>query len=120
MGYTLKLAERIDLKSMVPRDDLASSKYCLADDGVAYLVYLPSDPGGARWQRLYARLIAWLGLTVTVDLRAARGPLAVEWFDPNLGAAIAAGTTEGGGSRTFRAPFWGDAVLYISRRDTAS
>ena len=43
MGQTLTVSKRINLAKMLPRKDLASSGYCLANPGVEYLVYLPSD-----------------------------------------------------------------------------
>ncbi|MBM4083536.1 MAG: hypothetical protein FJ272_02005 [Planctomycetes bacterium] len=55
---------------MTPRNDLASTQYCLADPGKEYLVYLPE------------------GGEVTVDLTAASRTLAVEWFNPRTGAAV--------------------------------
>jgi len=98
MGYTLKYANRMNLVDMVPRNELASTKYCLANPGSEYLVYLPS--GGA----------------VTVDLSAAKGSLFVEWFNPTTGATIKGKKITGGAERKLTAPFSGDAVLYIARR----
>ena len=97
MGYTLAYAKRMDLASMVPRNDLASTQYCLANPGAEYLVYLPD------------------GGDVTVDLSAVSGTLAVEWFNPNTGLRTDGEPTTGGASRSFTAPFDGDAVLYIVR-----
>ena len=52
-----------------------------------------------------------------IDLReiveAVEGPLAVEWFDPAAGAAKAAAAVPGGASRDLKAPFDGDAVVYL-------
>lgn len=98
MGYTLSYANRIGLASALPRGDLASSGYCLAHpaaQGARYLVYLPD------------------GGSVTVDLSAAQGALTAEWLNPASGAVSAGGSTSGGASRSFTAPFAGDAVLYI-------
>jgi hypothetical protein len=95
MGYTLAYAERINLASMVPHNDLASTKYCLANPGVEYLIYLPEDGN------------------LTVDLSDASERFALEWLNPSTGEKISAGTTAGGGLREFTAPFTGDAVLYI-------
>ncbi|MBN1417816.1 MAG: hypothetical protein JXP34_03520 [Planctomycetes bacterium] len=94
LGYTLRFADRMDLASMVPRNDLASTKYCLADPGREYLVYLPE------------------GGEATVDLSAAKGAMALEWFDPARDATTA-GEIEGGARRTLEAPFAGDAVIYL-------
>jgi hypothetical protein len=80
---------------MTPRNDLASSEYCLADAGKAYLVYLPS------------------GGNASVDLSAASGELAVEWLNPSTGKSQKAKAVYGGVRRGFKAPFGGDAVLYI-------
>ncbi len=98
MNSALRYANRMNLADMVPRSDLASSKYCLADPGSEYLVYLPF------WR------------TVTVDLSAAKGSLVVEWVNPSKGITIKGNETAGGAKRKFTAPFSGDAVLYIARR----
>jgi len=97
LGYTLRYARRMSLAAMAPRGDLASTKHCLANPGTEYLVYLPA--GGAA----------------TVDLSAAKGELAIEWFDPAAGKAVAGGVGQGGASREFTAPFRGPAVLYLAR-----
>jgi hypothetical protein len=95
LGYTLRFAERMDLAAMTPRNELAGSGYCLANPGREYLVYLPD------------------GGTTTVDLSAASGPLTVEWFNPQTGDSQNDEALTGGGKRDFKAPFDGDAVLYI-------
>jgi hypothetical protein len=97
MGYTLRYANRMNLALAVPHNELASTGYCLANPGVEYLVYLPN------------------GGQATVDLSAASGALAMEWFNPNTDAATDGGTITGGGRQTLSAPFGGDAVLYIRR-----
>jgi len=96
MGYTLTYANRMNLAAMMPHNKLASTEYCIANPGAEYLIYLPD------------------GGSVTVDLSDAQGELAVEWLNPSTGERISGGTTTGGGSREFTAPFNGDAVLYIS------
>ena len=95
MGYTLAYANRMNLADMVPHNDLASTKYCLANPGVEYLIYLPD------------------GGNVTVDLSDVSGVLAVEWFNPNTGVATDGGTVQGDAQQMFKSPFEGDAVLYI-------
>ncbi len=96
MGYTLRYASRMDLASAEPHNDLASTKYCLANPGVEYLVYLPD------------------GGKVTVDLSAASGALTVEWFNPSTDETTSAEAVAGGVKQDFTAPFSGDAVLYIT------
>ncbi len=95
MGQTLRLAERLDLRRMVPQGTLASSGYCLADPGREYVVYLPE------------------GGQVTVDLTAVTGDVQVEWLPPLQGDAVAGPAVTGGDKRTLQAPFGGDAVLYL-------
>jgi len=95
MGYTRRFAERMDLVRMAPAPDMASTGYCLANPGREYLVYLPK------------------GGEATVDLSAAAGPLAVEWFDPTRGATIRAPQATAGARTALTAPFEGDAVLYV-------
>ena len=96
LGYTLRYARRMNLAAMTPQNKLASTRYCLANPGTEYLVYLPS------------------GGEVTVALSAAKGTLAVEWFNPSTGKARKPTRIEGGARRTLTAPFKGDAVLYIA------
>jgi hypothetical protein len=98
LGYTLRYAQKMNLAAMTPRSGLASSRYCLANPGKEYLIYLP-DVG-----------------EVTVDLSAA-GALAVEWFDPRTGSAANGEPITGSGRHRFRPPFAGDAVLYLRSAD---
>jgi hypothetical protein len=51
-----------------------------------------------------------------VDLSAAKGELAVEWFDPTKGETVTAGAARGGARQDFKAPFRGAAVLYLVAR----
>lgn len=97
LGYTLALAERMDLATCTPQATLASTGYCLADPGREYVVYLPS------------------GGKVTVDLAAATNNLAVEWISPKTGKSVKVSRVHGKGRREFTAPFHGDAVLYLVR-----
>ncbi len=96
MGQTLSYARRVNLAAMAPRADLSSPAYCLANPGKDYLIYLPQ------------------GGDVTVDLSAAPGPLVAEWFNPRTGVASKGGRLQGGARRSLRAPFAGDAVLYLA------
>jgi hypothetical protein len=97
LSHTRRFAERMELMRTAPAGELASSQYCLAAVGEEYLVYLPE------------------GGEVTVDLSAAKGELAVEWFDPTRGEAAAGEPVRGGEEREFACPFEGDAVLYLRR-----
>ena len=121
MGHTRFYANKMDLAAMVPDGNLCSTLFCLANAGSEYLTYLPF---GSHWleawiQSLPPRLQGWtesLNLfhrTVTIDLSRASRLLRVEWFDPVKGTSREAGTTTGGSSQTFTAPFRGEAVLYL-------
>ncbi|MBM4048170.1 MAG: hypothetical protein FJ279_23960, partial [Planctomycetes bacterium] len=98
MTHARRLAERVNLAALLPRNDLASTQYCLANPGQEYIVYLPQ------------------GGEVTVDLTAASGTLAVEWIHPVEGAVTPSGTIAGGAKRTLKAPFDGHAVLRVWKR----
>ncbi len=95
MGHTLSCAERMNLASMRPHGELASSGFCLADPGREYLVYLPQ------------------GGEITVDLGAASGQMNVEWLCAAEGTLTHAEPVLGGSQRTLRTPFDGDAVLHL-------
>jgi hypothetical protein len=99
LGAARRIAERINLAAMTPADELASTKYCLADAGKEYLVYLPE------------------GGTVALDLSAAKEKMAGFWFDGE-GKCIATATAEGGARRELKAPFDGPSVLYLKRADS--
>jgi hypothetical protein len=98
LGYTRQFAERMDLNACVPRNDLCTSTYCLADPGREYLCYFPC--GGAE------------GL----DLWDAPGTFSGEWFNPDTGEARAGGEIEGGRRHALGSPFGGPAVLYLGRK----
>ena len=96
MGHTRTMANRVNLADMTPRNELASTAYCLAQPGLEYLIYLPD------------------GGEVTVDLSQGKGTFIVEWAHPVEGIFTPGGMTSGGARRTFTVPFRGDAILYIS------
>ena len=98
LGYSLRYAKKMDLAKMTPRNDLASTQYCLANPGKEYLIYLPD------------------GNKVTVDLSGEPGPFVVEWFNTRTGTAIDGGISAGNDKLEFTAPFDGDAVLYLLKR----
>lgn len=87
MGQALQFAERLDLAAMVPVRDLASSGYCLADPGRAYLAYLPS------------------GGQVGMDLTQTHGTFSAEWFEPATGRTRAGQPVKGGGKANLTGPF---------------
>ena len=123
MGYTLTYAKKIDLASMVPRDDLGSTQYCLSNPGKEYLTYAPKqrDRGLAWFDKPNINTwIRWftipLGLTTTIaiDLSGSPGTHRVEWFSPLTGELIDGGIIMGGKRQTLASPFLACAVLYIT------
>lgn len=98
MGYIRRFAERMNLAETEPHGELVSTKHCLANPGQEYLVYLPN------------------GGETTVDLSTAPGMFQVEWFNPAEGTSSTGEALAGGGQRTLRAPFGGDAVLYLHKK----
>jgi hypothetical protein len=124
MGFTLRYSKRLDLTSMVPRNDLSTTTYCLANPEKEYLVFLPSDGfrgirwfyrlGFYKWLGWVTRLLRW-NEAATVDLSASPGRFKVEWFNPRTGAVTDGGTITGGRIRFFKSPFSDAAVLYLHR-----
>ena len=100
MGAVRRMSERIDRKRSTPQNNLASSRFCLADPGTSYVVYVPLT------QRV-----------VTVDLSAARSTLRYEWSDPVTAEVAGTGTVAGGGLAEFPVPdsLQRDAVLLVQR-----
>jgi hypothetical protein len=101
LGYVLRYSRKLNLAKVTPSSSLCSTGYCLAQTssaGAEYLVYAPS------------------GGTFTMNLSAmpASRTLAVEWFNPSSGAAIAGSPIHAGSSsQSLTPPFSGDAVFYL-------
>jgi hypothetical protein len=95
MGHTRALAEELDLRTLVPHNDLASSGYCLAHPGVTYLAYAPEDHG------------------VRMDLRDAAGNFTAEWYAVRTGERVGGVPVAGGSWQTFTSPIGMDVVLIL-------
>lgn len=98
LGHTRSYALRMDLASMTPSTDIASTGYCLANPGREYLVYLPE------------------GDQVTLYLPPAYGDFTSEWMHPVDGSIVPGGPVPAGVKRYFAVPFVGPAVLYVRNR----
>jgi len=97
MGYTRIYAAKMDLTRAVLGNDFSSTTYCLADPGSEYFVYQPL-PDSA----------------FTVKLE--KGKYCYEWFSPASGVVEKTGKVRAIEVETsFKAPFTGDAVLYLKR-----
>ncbi len=98
MGHARTYAQRIDLASATPHNELSSTAYCLANPGKEYLVYNPGE-------------------TKSFTVSLAGGAYEFEWFNPTTGAVAGKGAfTAAEGRRSFAAPFDGDAVLHLRKR----
>lgn len=96
LGRTREFAVQVNLARMSPQPELASSRYCLADPGREYLIYVP-----------------WEG-RVLVNLSQADGEFDVQWLDPESGRRFPGEPVRGGQLRQLSAPFEaGEAVVYL-------
>lgn len=87
---------RLDLSTMIPHGELATTHYCLANPGSGlYLVYTPKREA------------------VEVDTTASAGMLQVEWFEPSTGNVSHAADVAGGKIIRLTAPYNADAVLLL-------
>ena len=98
MGFTRAFAEKINLSSMVPKPNIASSRYCLAQEGEEYLIYGPQDS------------------SLELDLAHTEGEFDYEWFDPLTGRTSIGGAILGGRKIIFKIPASNDVILHIYRR----
>ncbi|MDH5348904.1 MAG: hypothetical protein OEW13_13475, partial [Nitrospira sp.] len=120
LGQARRLADRVDLATMVPSEDFVSTKYCLADQDATYIVYLPPT-GISRKSMAHSvkdwllRMFGQLKGEVTVDLTATNGFFQVEWITPIEGTITPDEPVAGGAMRQFTAPFQGSAVLLLSK-----
>ena len=98
MGYTLTLANKMNLSAMIPQIELSSTRYCLANPGYEYLVYQPESGSFSLNLEGFSEEI-----------------FVVEWFSPETGnKELTSGTSITGGTNiTFIPPFDGTAVLYL-------
>ncbi|MFT3950139.1 MAG: DUF6298 domain-containing protein [Agriterribacter sp.] len=87
MGQTLKLSAQMDLINMIPDSTLTTSKYCLANKGVEYLLYLPEQK------------------ETELDLSTAQKTFDVTWFDSYNGNTITAVPLTGGKKVKLVSPF---------------
>jgi hypothetical protein len=107
-AYTAYFARRIHLDAMRPMREIASTHDCLANPaptGAEYLILVPRPNGRIAH---YVRKNS-----VTVDLSATRGKLAVEWLRLGTGRLLSRDSVPAEGQRTFTSPWRDDAVLYL-------
>ena len=98
MGQTRRLSQRIDLASMRPQPKLASTGYCLANEGAEYVALVPEDANG----------------TLQMTLRP--GKYSVQWMRLVRGRPKDGGSVRvDKGRHEFRPPWNGPAVLHLKK-----
>jgi len=99
MGFARWLCDRLDPAPLIPQNNLASTRYCLADPGFEYLVYQPQS--GAE------------SFSVTLE----PGEYTVEWTNLLSGGLTEAEDLQAGSGRsTFTPPSGGPSILHLKRR----
>lgn len=99
LGATNHYAAKVDLAHMIPQPSLSSTNFCLADNGIEYLVYQPNSG------------------SFTVNVAAQTYDF--EWWNPQTNTLASSGTiTASAGNHTFIPPFSGDAVLWLNSQST--
>lgn len=94
VGQTRAFAGRMNLAELIPKSELSTTGYCLANSGKEYLVYQPKSG------KFSMQLLA--------------GEYSYEWFDATAGRAAESGTISiKKGKRKLTPPFTGHAVLYL-------
>jgi len=97
VGKTVEYARKLDLVNVSPRDDLASTGFCLAKPGYQYVVYQPSS-----------------GPFTVSGLRADTSYY-YEQYDTKRHKVVASGQVKPSGSEEAFEPTSEGAVLYLSR-----
>jgi len=95
MGHTLACARKVNLAKLTPQNDLVSTRYCLADPGVQYIVL---QPNGGRF---------------TVALPKTPRSYTVTWIDVATGASRDAPPIEAAGATRLAPLFDGPVVLLL-------
>lgn len=96
MGQTREYAERVNLVSLTPRPELASSTFVLASSD-ELLVYVPDSSA------------------LTLELSKHEGTFAAEWFNPVSEQILVAPSVQAGSRLTLEPPFSNEAVLYLKK-----
>jgi Carbohydrate binding module (family 6)/Family of unknown function (DUF6298) len=100
MGDTRKLATRLDLANLSPRQDLCSTTYCLVNPGQEYVIFQPND-----------------GTAFTVQTVA--NTYAIEWINATTSQTVSQGQASyASGTTTFVPPSNAKFILYLKRVST--
>jgi hypothetical protein len=99
MGLARKLADRVDLVSLAPQGDLATTRYCLANPDREYLVYRSASESGE----------------FSVTLRPST--YSVEWINTSSGRNVySQDYRANAGENTFVTPFDGPSILHLQKK----
>jgi hypothetical protein len=101
MGYTLTIASLIDMASMRPRPELASSGYCLGSSRSDQPAYLALATDGR----------------LTLKLAGPDSTLIVEWLSIETGAVAVGDTVRNGHSATLSSPYSGASIAFLRLRN---
>ena len=96
VGKAVEYANRLDLANIIPRNDLASTGFCLAKPGYQYVVYQPDDG------------------SVEVSGLRAESPYYYELYDTGQATVVTEGRIRASGSRESFASVGKGSVLYVS------
>jgi hypothetical protein len=107
LAQTRRLAQRLPLESMTPRQDLCSGGYCLIAADRAYLAYVPTTLGDKE------------AGAVEIDMEASSGSYEITWLELERNKQTTEVRQIGPGRQTFTSPSAGEAVLILQRRDAA-
>ncbi|MBS0170106.1 MAG: DUF4038 domain-containing protein [Nitrospira sp.] len=107
MGQARRWADRLNLKHVTPQGELASTGYCLADQGGEYLIYIPAS--GATGETGDGKATR----PVTVNLAGESGLFTIEWIELETGRTKQEDMLVGGGERMLTVPFPQSVLLYL-------
>ena len=98
MKLSAELAAKMDMSTMKPDSGITSTKFCLANPGQEYLLYVPKEK-------------------TELDLTGVKGRFRAEWTHPTEGFVMKDHDYEGGKKQLLWCPFYGDAIVHLKRID---
>jgi hypothetical protein len=105
LGHTLRIAQRVQLAQLIPRPDLASTRYCLAgglDGHWAALAYLPNTR------------------QLVLNTSEAEGQLEYQWLDTRDGQLTTGPALKAGHEHTLESPHPTSSTLLVQSTRSAS
>ena len=96
MKLTAEFAGRMDMSTMKPDSVVASTRFCLANPGQEYVLFVPKERS-------------------ELDLTGRPGKFHAEWTHPTEGFVVKDHDYEGGKKQVLWSPFYGDAIVHLKR-----